>query len=890
MLWKDLVQRLRALLLRRQMDEELQEELQFHLEMQERKNRRHEPDPVAAKRQARLQFGSVVRATEECREQRGISSLEIFTKDVRFALRTLFNSPGFTVVAVLTLALGIGANTAIFSIVNAVLLRPLPFPEPDRLVAVYTSYATGTDTASYPNFLDWQRENRSFAFLAMYHPENFTLGGKDEPEHTLGERISVGFFDVMGVKPLRGRNFKADENHVGAAPVALLSEGFWKSRFGSAADILGRSVALDGVAYTVVGVIPGSFSFSQVGFVPGDVYIPIGQGTDMEMQNRQMTAGNSVVGRLKSGITLEQAKADIDGVARRLAEQYPDFNKDTGIKLVPLKQDMTGEVSTTLYVLLGAVGFVLLIACVNIANLLLARSTARMREFAVRAALGASRGRCVRQLLSESVLLSLFGGLLGLLLAVWGSAGVLSVLPNKLPRANEIGLDARVLLFTLGSSVFAGILFGLAPALKLSQRDLHGTLKEGGRGASGTRHRLQRVFMVAEVALALVLLAGAGLMIRTLMELRTVNPGFNPQNVLGFGVTVPPALAVKPAPALREYLRQTTISLEALPGVEAASLVDAPLPMEGTDQVSFWREDQPKPPSINDMYSAVDTGVEPEYLKVMQIPLRQGRFFTEEDTKHSFEVIVVDEVLARKYFPGENPIGKRVNISDVGAQAQIVGVVGHVKHYSLAEGAEGTVQAQLYYPCGTVPEIFIPLWVRNVRYVVRTKSDPLAVTGSIRVMLEKMNGQQTVYGVVTLDRIVSDSVASQSFTMILLGIFAALAVVLASVGIYGVISYVVGQRTHEIGLRVTLGAQRADVLRLVLGESAVMVLLGVFAGTAAAFGLTRLLSKMLYGVSSHDPLTFAGGVILLTSVALAASYIPAQRAMRIDPMVALRHE
>jgi predicted permease len=890
MWWKDCCLRLRALLFRRRMDEELQEELQFHIAMQARKNERYELDTAEAKRLARLQFGSVVRATEECREQRGVSSIEILAKDLRFALRMLCKSPGFTAIALLTVALGIGANTTMFSIVNAILLRPLPYSNPDRLVALYNySASDGNASFSYLDFLEWQRENRSFAFLAAYRPSDFTLAGTAQTEHLQGALISAEFFDTLGVKPLIGRNFKADEDRLGGAPAVLLSEGFWRRRYGAQPTILGQTIALTGTAYTVVGIIAANFYFSGQGFVASDVYTPIGQSTDWSLRDRKIAYEHGI-GRLKPAVTLEQARADMNAIARSLAEQYPDTNKDTGIALVPLKQDMTGETATALYVLLGAVGFVLLIACVNIANLLLARSTSRMREFAVRSALGASKGRCIRQLLSESVLLSVMGGLLGLLVAMWGSVGALSVLPQKLPRANEIGLDAHVLLFTLGTSLLAGILFGLAPALKISQTNLQETFKDGGRGSIGGRSRLQRVFIVAELALALVLLAGAGLMLRTLSELSAVNPGFNAHNVLTFGLTFPPAFSAEPPPARRQHFQQITANLESVPGVEAASMVDAPLPMQGEDSVSFWLEGEPKPPSENDMHWAFDLGVQPNYLKVLQIPLKQGRFISEEDTMHSPAVVVIDEVLARKYFPNENPIGKRLNISPMGVQWEIVGVVGHVKQVGLAEGA-GDNRPQLYYATMQVPDKFaFPVPESGEPFVVRTKGDPLATLRTIRAMFEKTNSQETIYGVQTLDSIVSGSVASQRFTMILLGAFAVLAVLLASIGIYGVISYVVGQRTHEIGLRIALGANRSDVLRLVLGESAAMAIVGVTLGIGAAFGLTRLLAKMLYGVSAHDPFTFAGVAILLTAVALAASYTPARRAMRVDPVVALRHE
>lgn len=893
MVWNDFVLRLRALFLRRRADEELEEELQFHLEMQGRKNRGHYQDPAEAKRQARLQFGSLVRATEECREVRGISFIEVLIKDLRFAVRMLRKSPGFTAVALLTLALGIGANTTIFSMVNAVLLRPLPYPNADRLVALYDyTSSDGNESFSYLDFLEWQRENHSFASLAEYSQldSNFTLTGTAQTEHLQGELISAEFFDTLGVKPLIGRTFRTEEDHLGGAPVALLSEGLWRRRYAARPTILGQTIALNGNAYTVVGIIPANFYFNGTEFLASDVYTLVGQSTDWSLRDRKITYQHGI-GRLGPGVTFEQAQADMDTIARRLADRYPDTDKGTSIALVPLNQDITGETATALYLLLGAVGFVLLIACANIANLLLARSTSRMREFAVRSALGASKSRCIRQLLSESVLLSVVGGLLGLLVAAWGSAGALSVLPQKLPRAHEIGLDAHVFLFTLGTSVLAGILFGLAPALKISQVNLQRTFKEGGRGAIGGRSRLQRVFIVAELALAVVLLAGGGLMLRTLSNLSVVNPGFNPHNVLNFYLTPPSSFGKEPRAALREHFRQITASLESLPGVEAASMVDAPLPMQGEDDLSFWLEGEPKPPSENDMHFAFDLGVQPNYLKVLQIPLKQGRFISENDTVRSPAVVVIDEVLARKYFPNQNPIGKRLNISPMGVQWEVVGVVGHAKQIGLAEGATDN-KPQLYYATMQVPDKSVAPSDYSIvmSFAVRTKGDPLATLATIRAMFEKTNSLEAIYGVRTLEGIVSDSVASQRFTTILLGAFAALAVLLASIGIYGVISYVVSQRTHEIGLRVALGASSLDVLRLVLRESVITAVSGVLIGMAAAFGLTRLLAKMLYGVSTHDPLTLAVVAILLMLVALAASYVPARRAMRVDPMVALKYE
>ena len=882
---------LRALFQKKRADRELDEELRGFMDMAAEEGMKQGKSQKDALRAVRLERGNVEGAREIVRSAGWEFLLETFWQDLCYGLRQLRRNPGFTAAAVLTLALGIGANTAIFGIVYAVVLRPLPLPKPDRLVAVYSYYATdGNSTFAYPNFLDWQRQNGSFAFLATYRPFDFTVTGSGKPEHVFGDRVSAEFFDVLGVKPFIGRNFMRADDQIGAAPVALVSEGFCQHTFGSTASILGRTITLDGVIHTIVGVIPASVHSFGRSFTLGDVYIPIGQWTDRTLRVRETYTYCSGIGRLKPRVTLAQARADMDRVAFRLAEEYPKANKDAGIALVPLKQDITSSVAGVLYLLLGAVGFVLLIACVNIANLLLARSSGRMREFAVRSALGATRGRCVRQLITESVLLAVAGGITGWLVAVWGAAGALSVLPRALPRASEIGLDTRIFLFNLGISLFASIVFGLAPALRMARRDPQSTLNEQGRGSSGTRHGLQRVFIVAETALALVLLTGAGLMIRTLTRLHSVNPGFNPRNVVNFALTIPPALASEPVPALREHFRQVTASMESLSSVEAASILDAPLPMQGTDTVSFWREGQPKPSSVNDMYGAEDTGVEPDYLKVMQIPLKQGRFITPEDTSHSQNVIVIDEVLAQKYFANENPIGKRIHIMDMNIEPQIVGVVGHVKHFGLAELDSDGTQAQLYYACAQVPDSIFPGWFRGIRYAVRTKGQPAAALDGIRNMLEKMNGHQTIYGLVTLDSIVSDSIASQRSAMLLLSIFAALALVLASIGIYGVISYVFEQRTHEIGVRIALGAQPLDVLCLVGKEAGAMAILGVLLGTGSSLGLTRLISRQLFGVRAYDPLTFACVSFVLITVAMLACYIPARRAMRVDPMIALRYE
>lgn len=817
--------------------------------------------------------------------------MQTLLQDIRYAFRVLVKSPGFAAIAVLTLALGIGANTALFSVVNGVLLNALPYPHPDQLVALYSRTSTFSESSiSYPNFLDWQRNNHTFSSLAAYRSESYTLIGAGEPERLRGEMVSGNFFQVLGVEPVAGRLFTAADDHPGAAPVALLSYGFWKSKFGASRQIIGQSITLSGTAYTVLGIIPADFYFSGSNFRLSDVYVPIGQWTDSTFLDRRVGMGMDAVGRLKPGVTLAQARADMNGVADALAKQYPDADKGSGIALYQLKEDMVGDVAPLLYVLLGAVGFVLLIACVNIANLLLARSTGRAREFAIRAALGAGRWRVVRQLLTESVILAVAGGILGLLFAAWGTRAAIRVLPQALPRSGDIGLDSHVLLFTLGVSLLAGILFGLAPAFKVSHSNLHEALKEGGRGSSGARHRMQGIFVIAETALALILLVGAGLMIRSLVQLWQVNPGFNPENLLSFSISFPPEMLKAPPDQLRAEATQLTTALESIPGVEDASAEGGGTPMQGDSELPFWRADQPKPQSDDQMNWSLFYLCQPDYLKAMGTPLLSGRFLNAEDTIHSTPVIVIDQNFAKRFFPGQNPIGQRINLGILGVQAEIVGVAGHVKQWGLDETAKSPVLAQLYFPLAQVPDQFLPLMSKGSDFMVRTRSNPDALLPSIRHVIEGMNSQQVVYGAETMNDTIARSLAARRFAMILLIVFAALALILACVGIYGVISYLVGQRTHEIGVRIALGAQRSDVLRLVLSQGARLALIGVAIGVAVALALARLMTSQLFGVTAHDPLTFVAVAVVLILVALFACYIPARRAMRVDPIVALRYE
>ncbi len=815
-----------------------------------------------------------------------------FLQDLRYAVRQFVKTPGLASIVVITIALGVGANTALFSVVNGVLLNPLPYPHPEQLVTLHESKPNFEHgSISFPNFRDWRKDNHTFSGIAISRGYAFSLTGAGDAMQVNGEFVASDLFSLLGVKPLLGRTFAPGEDEIGATPITLISEGLWQRKFGSAGDIVGKSMTLDGRGYTIIGVIPANFHFAMFGSAgQGDVYVPVGQWKNNLLNTRSAGLGFHGIGRLKPGVTIEQAAADMRAITNNLAAAYPDANKGIGANLIPLKQWVVGGVRPLLLVLLASVGFVLLIACVNVANLLLARSTGRTREFAIRAAVGASQGRVLRQLLTESVLLALVGGALGLLLAVWGTRAALGVLPTALPRAEEIGLNVRVLLFTLAIALFAGVLFGLAPALKMSPANLQDSLKESGRGLSGTRHRVQGVFVVVEMAMALVLLAGAGLMVRSLTRLWNVDPGFNPRNVMTVGVSLPASMMNASPEAIRAAFREVDDKVASIPGVQSVSQNWGSLPLGYDDEQTFWFEGQPKPSTQNGMSWAIDYIVEPGYLKAMGIPLERGRFFSEQDNEHSPRVIVVDDVFARKFFPNADPIGKQILSANFAGPAEIVGVVGHVKQWGLDTDDTEQLRAQFYIPCMQMSNGFIAMAPSGSAMIVRSSNAGSGLLDSIRHVSQQISNEIVIFGPQSMDDVIASSLARRRFSMILLVVFATLALVLASVGIYGVISYLVGQRTREIGIRMALGANPLDILCLVLSGAGRLAAIGVAVGLVSALGLTRLMADLLYGVKPNDPLTFAAVPAILISIALLASYIPARRATKVDPMVALRCE
>jgi predicted permease len=883
----DLLIRLRALFRRNAVEDELDEELRFHFDQQLNKLVQSGVPIKEARRRARLAFGGPDQIKEECRDARGVKFLESLVQDVRYTLRTLRKSPGFTAVAILTLALGIGANSAMFSAVEGVVFAPLPYHQSDRLVMVWESNPRFPRLyVSYPNFLDWQRTARSFQQMGAFREEGVDLTNPGAPEHLNANQISSGFFSTMGAELTLGREFTPEEDRQGAAPAVMISSRLWRNRFGGSPRVIGQSVTLDGADFTIIGVGPPGF---RLGTDDVDVYTSLGRADPLVINDRAAHDGIFALARLGPGVTMSQGQAEMSTIQNGLDQLYPGANRDLGIYVEPLKEVIVGEVRGTLMLLLGAVGLVLLIACANVANLLLARSAARRREFAIRLAIGAGRARLVRQLLTESVLLSLHGAGLGLVIAMLGVRSVMSAVSGTLPRSDNIGVNAPVLLFTLGVSIAVGILFGLAPALKSWKVDLNSSLKEGGRGSAGARHRAQGSLVIIQIALTLVLLVGAGLMLRSIRRLWDVNPGFDTQHIITFKVGVSPSLT-KTAASTRVAYQQLIERVRNVPGVQAAEFSAAvPLSLQGW-VMPFWINSQ-KPASLQAAPRLVLYLAGPDYLRTMGIPLLRGRFLTPEDTTSSPLVMVIYREFARMYFPDSDPLGQTISAGfESPGPCRIVGVVGHVKQWGLNDPY---IQNQAYFPFYQDPDQWVPRNYPGTTIIVRTPLDAGTVMPAIREAVFGMSAEQPIYNVQSMRQIVSDSMSSQRFPMVLLGVFAALALVLASIGIYGVISYSVTERAHEIGIRMALGAERRSIFRMVVGQGLRMAVVGLAIGGVAALALTRLLSSfshLLYGISASDPVTFAAVSLVMAGVAILACYIPARRAARVDPMVALRYE
>jgi len=802
--------------------------------------------------------------------------MERLIQDVRYGGRMIWKRPGFAAVVLLTLALGIGANTAIFSVVNAVLLKPLPYRNAERLVWVAGNVRGGTDRASVspPDYVDYRAQNTVFEEFATSTsvPNPVNLTGAGEPERLTGARVTANYFRAFGVEPALGRVFGADEERAGPAQVAVLSDGLWRRRFGGDPSVVGKTLTLDGRAVTVVGIAPPEFQY------PADteLWLPL-DFSDPEMEIRAAHFLRPI-GLLKKGVTLEQARAETDLIARRLEEQYPETNEGWSLNLVPLQEQVVGGVRTSLWVLLGAVGFVLLIACANVSNLMLARAAARRRELALRTALGASRWRVARQQLTESVLLSLAGGAAGLLLASWGVDVLVALGAGDIPRSREIGVDGRVLAFTAALSVLTGLAFGLLPALRSSRPDLNEVLKDAGRGTSGPgRGRVRSALVVAEIALALTLLVGAGLLIKSFVGLRSVNPGFDPANVLTVRIDLARARYAKPEQAAA-FFGELQRRVAGLPGVEAAGMISE-LPLSGQPNDMYFHVAGRPPPTASETVTADYRRVNHDYFRAMRIPLLRGRGFREQEVTGDAKVIVINEALARNFFPDEDPLGRRLVINfGVPEEFEIVGVARDVRHSSL----EGEVYQMMYVPT---------LRFGRTNLVVRTtSSDPLALATAVRGAVAAVDRDQPVSAVRTMEEVVSGSVAQQRFRTLLLAAFAGVALLLAGVGIYGVIAYSVTHRTHEIGIRMALGAGAFDILKLVVGQGMALALAGVAVGLLASLALTRVLSSLLFGVTATDTVTFAAVSLLLVAVSLLACYVPARRATKVDPMVALRYE
>jgi predicted permease len=868
---------------RRQMEEQLDKELLFHLEQHAADLIASGQDPQAARRQARLALAGPEQVKENCRDARGTRWLENLLQDFRYALRTLRQKPGFATVALLTLALGTGATTAMFTVVNSVLLKPLPYPEPERLVTLQgRTEMSGDQSLAYFDFLDSKRASYSLDMAGWLYRGGI-VSRRGEAEYVDDIEISSGLFSVLGVRLLQGREFLREEDGPSGMPVIIIGYGLWQKRFAGRADAIGSPLIFEGKHYTIVGVAPSGF---QLFGGDAGVFTPMGQNTAAYMQNRRFNPVG-VLARLRPGVTLNQSKDELASIGRRLTKRYPETNADRSLVVQPLHPDVE-DVRSTLWLLLGAVTLVLLIACVNVASLLLARAISRQRELAVRAALGASRGRLVRQCLTESAVLALSGGTLGFLLATVSIHPFVVFWPGSLPRAEEIHLDWHVLLFAMASALMSGLLFGLAPALRVPAKELERTLRAGARTVIGNSRRLHSAFVISEIALAIVLLVAAGMFGRTLLHLSALNPGLNIHNVLITRVALSPATLTNPE-RIRAEWRDLLSRAGSVPGVQSVSMVDTVPMREGDNSLGYWTN--ANIPPENKQPLTVTTCVTPDYLKTMGIRLLQGRFFDDHDHMGNELVAVIDEVLAQHAFGKEDPIGKRLWVPIMSADpVRIIGVVNHVRRWGLAADDQARIRAQLYYPFAQVPDSLLNRWSEVMSIAVRTNVPPLSTVKPLRRAVSGATGDQVIYGTYTMEQLVSRSLSRQRFLLLLFGLFAGLALLLACIGIYGVLAYLVGQRVPEIGIRMALGASAREVMWLVLRQSLGMTLTGVTVGAAGALFAGQVLMRLVEGMQPTNLSTFALMISLLVTAALAASLIPALRASRVDPVNALRQD
>jgi predicted permease len=873
---------------RKQLEDRLDKELRFHLEQHTRDLIEEGLDPAEARRQALLALGGSDQVKESCREARGTLWLEDIIKDTRYALRNLKQHLGFTTVVLLTLALGTGATTVMFTVINGVLLKSLPYPEPGRLAAIHghtgtwNTKAFGEQNLAYLDFLDARRESRSLAITGWIY-DGGTVSEPGDPEYTELREASFDLFSVLGLTPARGRFFLAEEDRAGATPVAILGYSFWRRHFAGRPEVLGESLVLDGKHYTIVGVAPADF---RLGGSEADVYTPLGQNAAPYMQSRRPHPV-TVIARLNPDATFTAAQEELTAIGRHLAEQFPDSNGDRSFVVAPLRPNV-GGVGSTLWLLLGAVSLVLAIACVNVASLLLARAVTRERELALRSALGARWNRLVRQCLTESVVLSLSGGLLGILFAYIGIRPFVAFWPGSLPRAEEVHLDWRVLLFAAAVSLMSGLLFGMAPALRAPTRNLDNTLRAGGRIVTGTSRRLHSLFVVSEIALAAVLLVSAGMLGRTLLRLTSLDSGVDVRNVLITRMALSPSV-FSDAGRARAAWQDVLARARRVPGVRFIATVDTVPMRNGNNQLGYWTTADVPPENKQPL--ALATCVTSDYLKVMGIALRSGRFFDDRDRAENKSVIVIDEVLAHNAFGGQNPIGKLLWVPGMAPDAmEIIGVVGHVRHWGLAGDDQAEVRAQFYYPFSQLPDRFVSRWSQLMSIAVRSQVEPLSIVESLRKELKGDSADQVLYQVRTLDQLASNSLSQQRFLLLLFGVFAFLALLLACVGIYGVLAYLTTERIPEIGIRMALGDSPGHVMRQVLWESLGMILIGAIAGLLGALAAARVMIHLVDGMAAADPETITIMVSVLVAAALWASFIPARRASRVDPMRALRLE